>query len=177
MLHCRWLCWAAPGLLRTPMSSPPGTRLGSPAPVSFFEALMKSELLQHLSVFSCSLISSLHSQSCQILQFSCESEICSLGLTDPSHPAHIAFPKPCWSLVTAGVDLKHSGPQQPLKPSAVSKQNSFLIAHFSSILIFGNSGHSIQYPAADRFSCSSCSQAAGPWESDVKVAGSRKLPS
>lgn len=81
------------------------------------------------------------------------------------------FPKPCWSLMTAGVGLKHSGPQQPLKPSAVSKQNSFLIAHFLSILIFGNSGHSIQYPVADRFTCSSCSQAAGPSESDVKVAG------
>lgn len=67
VLHCRWLCWAAPGLLLAPMSSPPGTGLGSPAPVSFSEALMKSELLQHLSVFSCSLISSLHSQSCQIL--------------------------------------------------------------------------------------------------------------
>lgn len=87
------------------------------------------------------------------------------------------FLKPCWSLVTAGENLKHRGPQEPLKPSAVSKQNPFLRAHFLSILIFGNSGHSIQYPAADRFSCSSCSQAAGPWESDVKVAGSRKLPS
>lgn len=51
-------------------------------------------------------------------------------------PSTHVFLQPRWKLVTAGVHLKHGGPQQPFKPSAVSEGKPFLIEYFFQHFVF-----------------------------------------